>query len=373
MSTQKKKNLVNFIEKLKSKKGDEYELVGEYTTMKTPTQFKHNKEGCNQIWDTTPDTLLRTKKGCPYCAGNKKGTQETFEREVFDLVGNEYSVVGEYVNARDSISMRHNHCGHKYPVTPYSFKAGNRCPECYGNTPVTLEEFTKAIPQSISVTGNYINLHTEVECTCLICKKKWTPYPANLYYKKSGCPNCAGNARITKGEFLERLEKLHPNEYSLCSEVISTSKKVTLVHSICREPWEVTPSNIFAGKECPVCKRESKGERRVKGHLKSLGLYFETQKKFPKCKHKKELPFDFWIPSINTLIEYDGEQHSKPVNFGGRSSHDSVKEFEIVKLRDSIKTTYAKDNNINLLRIPYLVKLDEIPSVIDKFIQEVTR
>ena len=57
-------------------------------------------------------------------------------------------------------------------------------------------------------------------------------------------------------------------------------------------------------------------------------------------------------------IEYDGEQHSKPIKFfGGYKKKKKRKEL------DDIKTEYCKNNNINLLRINYdediISKLDE--------------
>lgn len=60
------------------------------------------------------------------------------------------------------------------------------------------------------------------------------------------------------------------------------------------------------------------------------------------------LPFDFYIPDYNTLIEFDGEQHFKPIKyFGGLSA------FKVRKRRDDIKTEYAKTHNMMLIRIPY--------------------
>ena len=66
--------------------------------------------------------------------------------------------------------------------------------------------------------------------------------------------------------------------------------------------------NHKKGHGCPVCK-SSKGELRVSKYLNSQGILFESEKKFPECKHKLPLPFDFYLPRHNLLIEYQGEQH----------------------------------------------------------------
>jgi len=48
----------------------------------------------------------------------KRKTHEEFIQEVYDLVGNEYTVLGKYINATTKILIRHNTCGHEYVVTP---------------------------------------------------------------------------------------------------------------------------------------------------------------------------------------------------------------------------------------------------------------
>lgn len=61
--------------------------------------------------------------------------------------------------------------------------------------------------------------------------------------------------------------------------------------------------------------------------------------------------FDFIIMKENNiiaLIEYDGEQHYRPVEyFGGENK------FKIQQIRDERKDIYCKENNILLIRIPY--------------------
>lgn len=87
---------------------------------------------------------------------------------------------------------------------------------------------------------------------------------------------------------------------------------------------------------------------KVKNVLESLNIIYIFQYKFEDCKFYNKLPFDFYIPSLNTIIEYDGEQHYKIIKkFGG------FDRFVNNKIRDVVKTKYCQDNNINLIRIPY--------------------
>ena len=60
------------------------------------------------------------------------------------------------------------------------------------------------------------------------------------------------------------------------------------------------------------------------------------------------MPFDFYLPSFNMLIEYQGIQHEKPVTyFGGE------KQFEIQKQNDSLKKQYAIEHGYKYVEIWY--------------------
>ena len=62
------------------------------------------------------------------------------------------------------------------------------------------------------------------------------------------------------------------------------------------------------------------------------------------------------------MIEYDGEQHFRPIEyFGGQ------KKFELQQKHDTIKNEYCKNNGIPLLRIPYF-KYDNIEEELNNFL-----
>ena len=84
-------------------------------------------------------------------------------------------------------------------------------------------------------------------------------------------------------------------------------------------------------------------------------------------KHKDYLKVDFYIPDINLIIEYDGIQHFEPVDFGEKDKGKIHQKFEEIKYRDNLKNEYCNIRNINILRIPYWIKLKDIEkSVMNK-------
>ena len=110
----------------------------------------------------------------------------------------------------------------------------------------------------------------------------------------------------------------------------------------------VTSFDSYIHKNCTRChrcsKRESDGEFRIRKFLEKYEIYFEQEKKFEDCKAKKALPFDFYLPDYNLIVEFDGQNHYFDIGYG---THERT------ILYDKIKNQYCKDKNINLLRIPY--------------------
>ena len=61
-----------------------------------------------------------------------------------------------------------------------------------------------------------------------------------------------------------------------------------------------------------------------------------------------------YLPNNFICIEYDGGQHTKPIeHFGG------AKVFERTIKHDKMKDEYCKNNGISLLRIPYFKNVEE--------------
>jgi hypothetical protein len=68
----------------------------------------------------------------------------------------------------------------------------------------------------------------------------------------------------------------------------------------------------------------------------------------------------FYLPQHNLLIEYQGEQHERPVDyFGGKEQFKKQKKY------DELKKKYAENNNIDLLIIWYY-DYNNIEKIINK-------
>lgn len=131
-----RKDTEKFKQEVFSMFGDEYKVLGEYVTAHEEIKMYHRE--CNKEFYIRPTNLLE-RGTCPSCfLKDRVYDQDSFERKVYELVGDEYSVVGEYKDANTHISMRHNECGNIWKVPVKHFIGSEtRCPKC---RPVSIGE-----------------------------------------------------------------------------------------------------------------------------------------------------------------------------------------------------------------------------------------
>ena len=103
-------------------------------------------------------------------------------------------------------------------------------------------------------------------------------------------------------------------------------------------------------------------ELAVKNFLDEKNVAYQHQYRFKNCRDKRPLPFDFYLPSYNTCIEVDGEQH-----FIMNSKYYKAKRttFEDRKRKDLIKNKYCEENGIRLIRLKYdVVRNDKFKQIL---------
>src|SRR5699024_5755544 len=164
----------------------------------------------------------------------------------------EYELLSEFSKMLTPVKIRHNKCGAVWYMQPASFKEGHRCYKCA--------------------------------------------------MKKAG-----ENQRITECQFYDRAVALLGDDYKVTG-FTRRDKDVLVTHLKCGNIWRTMAGNVLGGSGCPFCK-SSRGERYINNWLKRANISFIPQKKFEDCKDQLPLPFDFYLPTHNLIIEYDGRQH----------------------------------------------------------------
>lgn len=122
--------------------------------------------------------------------------------------------------------------------------------------------------------------------------------------------------------------------------------------NLCGNDQVYLPTNNMWKQYSCGCSIESKGEKKVKELLEQNNIQYIQEKRFCDLVFedtKKKARFDFFLPELNCIIEYDGVQHFKQ----GKGVYDNLNKFNRTKEHDRLKEQYCKDNNIILIRIPY--------------------
>lgn len=254
----KRKTHEEFVKELNKVHGEgTYIPLEKYVNIRTKILVRHNK--CGYEWSVIPYNLLRGR-GCPICGVEKSKikqskTREQFLQEIKEMYGDEYIILGEYINANTKIKIRHNceKCHyHQYEVTPSNLLQGNGCPVCSGR---------------IAKLG--VNTIWDTD--------RWM---CNL-----------------------GVSEVDAKRYSRCS-----NKKITVICPDCGKEKEMQIGNIYNYRsiKCPCGDGKSYPEKFVLNLLEQLGVNFEIEYSPNWIENKR---YDFYIPKFNMIIETHGGQH----------------------------------------------------------------
>src|SRR4051794_15006880 len=99
-------------------------------------------------------------------ASKNRITHEQFVANVHSLVGDEYTVLSEYVSSREKVLMRHNICGNEFRMRASHFtSSGSRCKICSfkGINGKSHEQFIQDVYRKVgneyTVLGKYTKAH----------------------------------------------------------------------------------------------------------------------------------------------------------------------------------------------------------------------
>jgi hypothetical protein len=282
----------------------------------------------------------------------KRLTNKEFIDKAIEIHDGKYSYSEcNYENSKTKIIITcpsHGNFGQRASAHISNQKQG--CPKCNHESKQT--GLTEFIARATKIHGNKYDytLVSEYkpnrEPVDIICPNHG-PFNTSINHHINRCQGCPKCKSLDNTEFITKSNLVHVNKYDYSKvNYINNKTKVDIIcpnHGL----FSQRPIDHFNGNGCPICN-ESRGERNIRKILTELNIKFKPQHKFPECKYKKELPFDFYLPDLNICIEYNGIQHYKPIDiFGGLEK--LIKQEKL----DLIKKTFCEDNQIKLLIIRY--------------------
>lgn len=305
-----------------------------------------------------------SKRGCYYCGREKCDRSRRKDLNEYDGKSLAESKGFEYVgmSRHDKkiwikfICPKHR----QYGVQEMPYNNMKRvvvgCQHCIGRNDDeedVLREMYESNP-SMKILESYKGRTKKIKMLCLTHNVISNKTPNEVINGK-GCYYCgldklSKHQKIAEDVFLQRLHNKYP--HILLNKGYDCITSDADFHCyICDCNW-VDKASYVLRRGCPICDSTSM-EKEIGKILTKHNINYKTQYSFADCKDQRALPFDFYLTDYNILIEYDGQQHYRPVNFGGIDDKRANQNFETTCLHDSIKTSYCEINKIPLLRIPY--------------------
>ena len=148
-----------------------------------------------------------------------------------------------------------------------------------------------------------------------------------------------------------QLTVLYPTSQRLNGQVVWHCK------CTCGKEIDVRSYNLISGNTFSCgCLKQSHGEYLIEQLLQKNNIQYEKEKTFSSCvfNDTKQLArFDFYVNN-QYIIEFDGEQHFNYTQTGWNTKENFIK----TKEHDNYKNQWCKENNIPIIRIPYLHEKD---------------
>ena len=117
-----------FVEKVNQKFNGRLKPLTEYAGTSKDVWFENLDESnpIKRYIRISPNHLFT--RGIPKY--NRIKDTDELKTRVKILIGDEYSVLGEYVTGKTKIMFKHNTCGNEFEMRPEDFLNGQRCPKC---------------------------------------------------------------------------------------------------------------------------------------------------------------------------------------------------------------------------------------------------
>lgn len=204
-------------------------------------------------------------------------------------------------------------------------------------------------------------------CRCELCGQIYSVSRDSLVRGTSQCCNSCKGVKIKQILIEKGITKydIQPNDVFGYLTALTTPYKrkdrqsqSSYVRCRCRCGNEIEvrkshlvgPQNSRGRTISCGCASESSGEIKIRQILQDNKIDFERQYRIQDFNINS--PFDFALfknKKLIGLLEFDGEQHFKAIeHFGG------MEKFQLQQQRDLNKDIWCKNNNIRLIRIPYI-------------------
>ena len=168
----------------------------------------------------------------------------------------------------------------------------------------------------------------------------------------SQCSGCNNLNKVTDNEIFKKTAGTkHNHRYLYSDDYVNSYTKIRILCK-CGHIFYQRPNDHLRGTGCPKCKISS-GELAIEKWMLDHNEDYIWQHKFENLKNVNHLILDFYCPSKNMIIEYDGEGHTELNFYTKKGISEPEKKLKVVQYNDKLKDHYAEENGIKMLRISF--------------------
>ena len=214
-------------------------------------------------FEQSPEKHLNGQQ-CPSCVGIVPYTMTEFMNKAKDAHSNKYTyenvVLGNREDKVEIICKKHG----SFFQTAKNHFLGKGCPYCAGRHKTSeslISDFKLNHGDRYDYSKvNYVNAKTKVK---IICKEhgEFEQLP-NGHLDGKNCPECSGNVKSNKDDFIVKAINIH-GEGSYDYSFVEYKRAILPVKIICNkhgEEFEQSPNAHLAGKGCSICAGQSQQE-----------------------------------------------------------------------------------------------------------------
>lgn len=299
-------------------------------------------------------------------ASNRSLSKEEFEERLNYFTNNNFENLEIFTRLDIKMKFRCKRCNttiDRIPEYLLKNKDKEKCITCKKKNEIisyinTREDYELINIEDIKGNQTFINVkHTE-------CGMKRKVQFAG-FKKKRGCPYCKNNLKMDINLLKSKIKEKYGNQFLVIESNYKNNKTpMKFLHTECNKIIETSSNNLLYYGRCPHCSVNSKGEEFIKNYLLEKNIDFLKEYSIQNLKNEKKLRFDFYLPDVDLLIEFDGKQH-----FLRDEKSFMIREYDRRIKNDRMKNQYCKENNLNLLRISYL-EYDNLRLILDAIIKE---
>lgn len=241
--------------------------------------------------------------------------------KLLNILGSEYSVIGEYGNRNSEIDVLHIECGRMIRIKPRNvFKKSDFKCDCKKTSnlhDIYLKKFKEENREGYELLEVYTNVSkkgkrgTYLKLKHNECGNVYNVSQISYFKNKTGCIKCRQRKK-SHDEFVDEMKVKFGKEFEILGKYKQSHIKLMVRHNICGSEYMASPSNLLKGMKCYNCviseKRLTTNELidRLKDRpIMPMDEYITAHEKI-RFKCTKEGCETIWRSSPNNVIRGSG-------------------------------------------------------------------